>query len=145
MMRAKLIFLMMLFTNWFYLFTTAFFCPRTCPHPRKIVLGLKDLSSTSTLASRICPRLTSLTPSYIVPLAVIMLIYIEALSVCVTKVWAGQVNCGHRTRVEPMFYITASIWVCRSRVWCSCSRIHSGSLWLGQQTMGTSWAEEASS
>ena len=45
--------------QWFYLFNTAFFWPRTCPRPRKIVLVLvlKHLSS----ASRICPRLTSLT------------------------------------------------------------------------------------
>ena len=47
--------------HWLVLFVnTVFFWPRTCRRPRKIVLGLRDLSLASALASRICPRLTSL-------------------------------------------------------------------------------------
>ena len=44
--------------------SASWFWPRPRPRPRRLVLGLglglKDLSSASALASRICPRLTSL-------------------------------------------------------------------------------------
>jgi len=41
-----------LYTDWFYLFNTTFFWPQTCPHPRKIVLGLglENLSSLNITA-----------------------------------------------------------------------------------------------
>lgn len=66
------------------------------------------------------------------------------LFVDLTKVWAGQVNCRHRTRAESVYYSTASLRVGRLWFWCRSSRVHTASFWLREQTMGTAWTEEAS-
>ena len=58
-MIMSVVFLTMLYTDWFYLFNTAFFWPKNCPWPQGFVLVfvLKDLASS--LASRIFPSLKS--------------------------------------------------------------------------------------
>ena len=63
---------------------------------------------------------------------------------CLQKVWAGQVNCRHRTRVKSVYHSTANIRVSWYWLWCSCSRVHSSAVRHREQTMGTAWVKEAS-